>query len=136
MTDKESVRRRLVGGGVVSMAMAAVLVLVVGAPATLAEALPFAWLAGGGLALFAAGWRERLSLGVATVGWPRVAALGLAILAAGSSTIGFGLLLTGSGALSVLQGLLGLFVALLLAFGALECLLGGVAIDEHAFVVE
>ena len=136
VTDKENVRRRLVGGGVVSLVILAILLLVVGTPTTVAAAAPFAWLAVGGLALLLAGQLERLPLGVVTVGWPRVAGVGLAVLALGSSVIGFGQLLVVPGVWGLLQATLAVLVGLLLAFGALECLLGGVGLDEETFAVE
>ncbi|WP_049927708.1 hypothetical protein [Halopiger goleimassiliensis] len=136
MTDKESVRRRLVGGGVVSIGMLALLLVVVGAPATVPEAIPFAWFGVGGLALLVAGRRERVSLGGTSVGWPRVAGVGLAVLALGSSVLGFAYLLVAPDAWSLLRAALALLVGLLLSFGALECLLGGVGLDEETFAVE
>lgn len=136
MSDKESVRSRLVGSGVVTLVLVGLLVLVAGVPTRAPEQFLIAWLAVGGIALLLAGRYERLSLGVASVGWPRVAAVGLAILAVGSSTIGFLQLLAAPSTLGLLQATLALFVGLLLAFGTLECLLGGVGLDEETFVVE
>ncbi|AFZ73298.1 hypothetical protein [Natronobacterium gregoryi] len=136
MSDKERVRRRLVGGGVVTLVMVGLLAILTGVPTRGVDLLPFAWLAAGGVALLLAGRYERLPLGVVPVGWPRVAAVGLAILAVGSSTLGFLQLLANPSMLGLLQVGLALFVALLLAFGALECLLGGVGLDEETFVVE
>ncbi|SDR15097.1 hypothetical protein [Natronobacterium texcoconense] len=136
MSDKEEVRSRLVGGGVVTLVIVGLLAVLIGVPTRGAELLPLAWLGGGGLALLLAGRYERLPLGVVTVGWPRVAAVGLGILAVGSSTFGFLQLLANPSMLGLLQVGLALFVALLLAFGALECWLGGVGLDEETFVVE
>ncbi|SFB83971.1 hypothetical protein SAMN05444422_102321 [Halobiforma haloterrestris] len=136
MTRKEDVRRRLAGGGAVSIAIAGLLVLAVGTPTAPTEVLPFAWLVVSGAALLAAGRLERLPLGVVAVGWPRVAAVGLAMLSIGSSTLGFGRLFTASDIFGLAQAALALFTALLLALAALECLLGGVGLDGEAFLVE
>ncbi|MWV38322.1 hypothetical protein [Natrialba sp. INN-245] len=136
MTDTEDVRRRLVGGGVIAAGSVVVLVVLAGIPTTLAEAVPVVWIAVGGGMLILAGRLERLSLGVTAVGWPRIGAVGLAILALGSSTVGFVQLLEASGWGGLLNAVFALGVALILAFGALECWFGGLQIDEDAFVVE
>ena len=136
MTDKRSLRRRFVGGGVVSLLMAGVLVALSGSPTNPAALFPVAWLVAGGGALLLAGRRERVPLGVGTATWPRVGAFGLALLALGSSTIGFLQLLEGPAGLGWLNAAVPIVVSLLLAFVALECWLGGVGLDEEAFVVE
>lgn len=136
MTDKDTLRRRFLGGGLLSLVVAGVLVFVLGVPADPVAWLPIAWLVVGGAALLVAGARERLPLGVTTVGWPRVAAFGLGVLAIGSSTFGFLHFLEGGGALGLLNAGVAIVLAMVLALVALECWLGGVGIDEDAFVVE
>lgn len=136
MTTKRSLRRRFVGGGVVSVLLAVVLVALSEGATTPAAVVPIAWLVAGGGALLVAGRTERLPLGVTTVGWPRVAAVGLAVLSIGSSTIGFLQFLTGPAGFGWLTGTITLVVALLLALATLECWLGGVGLDEEAFAVE
>ncbi|MEY7848779.1 hypothetical protein AB7C87_06190 [Natrarchaeobius sp. A-rgal3] len=136
MTDTEDVRRRLVGGGAISAGGVVILVVLAGVPTTPAEAIPVVWIGVGGVLLVLSGRLERLSLGVTTVGWPRVGAVGLAILAVGSSTVGFVQLLEASGWFGLLNAVFALGVALILAFGALECWFGGLQIDEDAFAVE
>ena len=134
MTTKQSLRRRFLGGGVASLATAVVLVVL--GDSTAVSLLPAAWLAVGGGALLVAGRRERVSLGAATVSWPRIGAFGLAIIALGSSTLGFLQLLEGPDGWGWLTAGIALVVSLLLAFVALECWLGGVGLDEEAFAVE
>lgn len=101
MTDKAAFRRRLLGGGLLSLVMAVGLAVAL-EPTTPTAWLPVAWIGIGGLALLTAAGLERLPLGVVTIGWPRVAAVGLGILALGSSTFGFVQLLTEASSLSLI----------------------------------
>ncbi|OVE85310.1 hypothetical protein [Natronolimnobius baerhuensis] len=135
MTDKAAFRRRLLGGGLLSLVMAVGLAVAL-EPTTPTAWLPVAWIGIGGLALLTAAGLERLPLGVVTIGWPRVAAVGLGILALGSSTFGFVQLLTEASSLSLIYAGFALVAALALAIVTLECLLGGVGLDEETFAVE
>ncbi|RQG86913.1 hypothetical protein EA462_14735 [Natrarchaeobius halalkaliphilus] len=133
---KETVRHGFAVAGVVTGLLAGGLVVLSGGLETTGERAMILWLAVAGGALFVAGVRERFPLGVVTVGWPRVAAFGLALLALGSSVIGFTQLFTGPSGLGILNVVVALFVAMYVGVVALECLLGGVRMDEETFVVE
>ncbi|NGM68122.1 hypothetical protein G6M89_03695 [Natronolimnobius sp. AArcel1] len=135
MTEKDAFRRRLLGGGLLSLVLAGGLALSL-EPTELLTWLPTAWIGTGGLALLIAASVERLPLGVTTIGWPRIAAVGLAILALGSSTFGFVQLLTGASSLSLVYAGFALVAALALSIVTLECLLGGVGLDGETFAVE
>lgn len=130
-----SLRRRLgVCGGVTLAVVAGLFAL--GGPTTTIDLFLIGWLAFGGLALLVVGVRDRLALGVTTVGWPRIAAVGLAVLSVAASSVGFLQLLTAPGGWGILTACLALGTSLILAFGALECGLGGVQLDEELFTVE
>lgn len=133
---KNTVRRRFAGGGAVTLLLAGVLAVLFGGPTTPVALAVLGWLAIAGSALLVAGVRERISLGATTVGWPRVAAFGLATLALGSTTLGFARLFGGGGGWALLNGLVLLLVGLVLVRVALECWLGGVRTDEETFAVE
>ncbi|THE63933.1 hypothetical protein D8Y22_15910 [Salinadaptatus halalkaliphilus] len=136
MHSRDRIRRTLAGGGALTLAMVVVLLAIADVPTAPAQLLPIAWFGVGGALVILAGRRDRLSLGTVRVGWPRVAAVGLALLAIGSSTLGFVQLLVGTGGWGLAQAAISLLVSFVLAVGALECLLGGVAIDEDAFDIE
>ncbi len=108
MSTKQSVRRRFLGGGFVSLAIAGGLFVAFGAPTQLEDLLLLSWLAIGGLALVVAAAVERLPLGVVSVSWPRIGAVGLAVLALGSSTVGFVQLLEVSGWVGLLNAVFAL----------------------------
>ncbi|ADD04847.1 uncharacterized protein Nmag_1267 [Natrialba magadii ATCC 43099] len=131
----ETLQRRLLGGGLVALLVAASLLTLDGAGATLNQFI-VGWLAAGGALLVVAGLQNRFPLGVATLGWPKLAAAGLAILSIGSSTVGFLQLFVAPAGLGLLNGILAVLAALVLALGALECWLGGVLLDEELFAVE
>jgi hypothetical protein len=132
--QKETVRRGFVGAGVVTALLAVGFVIFAGTT-PIATAM-FGWLATVGVLLFAAGVRERVSLGGATVGWPRIGAVGMAILALGSTTLGFVQLLDVPGGWRLFNGVAMLFVGFVLVLFALECWLGGVGMDSETFAVE
>ncbi|MFC4439300.1 MULTISPECIES: hypothetical protein [Natrialbaceae] len=131
---KETVRHGFTGAGIVTMLLAVGLVAFGGV--TPVTGFLAGWLAIVGTLLFVAGVRERVSVGGATVGWPRIGAVGMAALALGSTTLGFAQLLTGSGGWQLFNGIAMLFVGLYLVWVALECWLGGVRMDQETFAVE
>lgn len=131
---KETVRHGFAGAGFVTVLLA------VGF-AVFAGLTPFSlgmigWLAAAGVLLFVAGVRERLSVGGATVGWPKLGAVGMALLALGSITLGFVQLLDLPGGWRLFNGVAMLFVGFVLVLFALECWLGGVGMDSETFVVD
>lgn len=131
MSDrKDRLRRGFLGVGVVTLVLALGIVVLAG-PTPVTAAL-FGWLAVGGCLLVAAGSRER----IAGVGWPRIGAVGLAVLALGSTTLGFTQLLAGAGGWTLLNGVVMLFVGLALVLFALECWLGGAGMDPETFAVD
>ncbi|MFP8951591.1 hypothetical protein ACLI4Z_01285 [Natrialbaceae archaeon A-arb3/5] len=134
MSDTSGIRGNLVGGGVVTLGMVVVLIGATGVPTGAADLLPVVWFTVGGVLLLAAGRLDRFPLGVTSVGWPRTAAVGLAILAAGSSALGFLQLMIGTDGWDFVQAGMSLVLSLFLAIGALECWHGGIALDEDAFV--
>ncbi|ELZ01548.1 hypothetical protein C482_07229 [Natrialba chahannaoensis JCM 10990] len=131
----ETLQRRLLGGGLVALLVAAGLLTLDGAGATLNQFI-VGWLAAGGALLVVAGLQTRFPLGVVTLGWPKLAAAGLAILSIGSSTVGFLQLFVAPVGWGLLNGILAVLAALVLALGALECWLGGVLLDEDLFAVD
>ncbi|WP_394739144.1 hypothetical protein [Natronococcus roseus] len=131
MSDrKDRLRRGFLGVGVVTLVLAVGIVVLAG-PTPVTAAL-FGWLAIGGCLLVAAAVRERL----AGVGWPRIASVGLAVLALGATTLGFVQLLAGAGGWTLLNGILMLVVGLVLVLLTLECWLGGVGIAPETFAVD
>ncbi|OIB58294.1 hypothetical protein [Natrialba sp. SSL1] len=130
-----TLQRRLLGGGLVALLVAAGLLTLDGAGDTLTQFI-MGWLAAGGALLVIAGLQSRFPLGVATLGWPKLAAAGLAILSVGSSTVGFLQLIVAPVGWGLLNGILAVLAALVLALGALECWLGGVLLDEELFAVD
>ncbi|ELY65760.1 hypothetical protein [Natronococcus jeotgali] len=131
MSDrKDRLRRGFLGVGVVTLVLAVGIVVLAGT--TPVTAALFGWLAVGGGLLIVAGVRERLG----SVGWPRIGAVGLAVLALGATTLGFTQLLAGAGGWTLLNGLVMLVVGLALVLLALECWLGGVGISAETFAVE
>ncbi|QCW03090.1 hypothetical protein [Natrinema pallidum] len=134
---KTVVRRGFTGGGVATLLLASLFVISGGFRNSTTLALT-GWLTAVGIVLLLAGTRERIVVGSRTVGWPRLAAVGIGILAVGAG--GFGLsqlrgfevasgpwLLTVAGTVFVL----GYF-----AWFALECWAGGWQLDEEVFAVE
>ncbi|MDG5819173.1 hypothetical protein [Natronococcus sp. A-GB7] len=131
MSDrKDRLRRGFLGVGVVTLVLALGIVALAG-PTPVTAAL-FGWLAVGGCLLVAAAVSERL----AGVGWPRIGAVGLAVLALGATTLGFVQLLAGAGGWTLLNGLVMLIVGLVLVLLTLECWLGGVGMDPETFAVD
>ncbi|RQG91023.1 hypothetical protein [Natrarchaeobius chitinivorans] len=133
---KDTVRRGFAAAGFVTILLAGGIVVFWGGLSAPGAAWQIGWLVIVGLTLFAAGVRERLPLGVRTVGWPRVAAVGLALLAVGSSTVGFATLLSGPSGFGLLTAAVTLFVAVYGGLFALECWFGGLRMDEETFAVE
>ncbi len=137
MTGLKAVARRgFAGGGVATLLLAGLFAVGGGTePSTLLLA---GWLTVVGLSLLLAGTRERLTVGSRTLGWPRVAAIGISVLAVGSSA--FGLSRLGQFAVGsttwLLTGLVTLFVLGYLAWFALECWRGGWHLDDAMFAVE
>lgn len=131
MSDrKDRLRRGFLGVGVVTLVLALGIVVLAGT--TPVTAALFGWLALGGCLLVAAAVRER----IASVGWPRIGAVGLAVLALGATTLGFVQLLAGAGGWTLLNGILMLIVGLVLVLLTLECWLGGVGIASETFAVD
>ncbi|RQH01926.1 hypothetical protein [Natrarchaeobius oligotrophus] len=133
---KETIRHGFAAAGFVTILLAAGIVVLSGGLPASGTAWLIGWFVAAGLALLVAGLRERLPLGVTTVGWPRVAAVGLALLAIGSSTVGFATLLSGPSGFGLVNVAVTLFVAVYVGFVALECWFGGVRMDENTFAVE
>ncbi|MFD1563407.1 hypothetical protein ACFR99_07590 [Haloarchaeobius amylolyticus] len=133
---KAVVRRGFAGGGAATLLLAGLFAVGGGTePMTLLLA---GWLAVVGLSLLLAGRRERLTVGGRTVGWPRVAAVGICVLAVGSGVFGLSRLrqfAVGS-TTWLLTGLVTLFVLGYLAWFALECWRGGWQLDDAMFAVE
>lgn len=134
---KRLVRRGLAGGGFVTLLLAAAFVALdpVTTPATIGVV---AWLALVGAALLVAGRRERVDVGSRTVGWPRLAAVAIALLALGWGTISVVALLEGDGitGLGSLELVLTAGMVAYFAWFARECWLGGELIPEETFVLE
>lgn len=130
-----TLQRRFLGGGLVTLAVAVGLP-VLGGLTTAIDLFLVSWLAVGGVFLVVAGTQNRVPLGIATVGWPRIAAVGLAVLSLGSSSFGFMQLLTSPSGWGLLNAGLALLASLVLALATLECVLGGVQLDEELFSVD
>lgn len=134
---KAVVRRGFAGGGFATLLLAG-LFLVGGdfaAPSTL---LLTGWLAAVGVVLVLAGTRERLSVGGRTVGWPRVAAVGIAILAVGCGAFGLSQLrqFEVASAAWLLTAVMTVFALGYFAWFASECWTGGRRLDDELFTVE
>ncbi|QLK27510.1 hypothetical protein HYG81_07890 [Natrinema zhouii] len=134
---KTIVRRGLTGSGVATLLLAASFV-VLGSPTTPSTLLLISWLVVVGSAMVAAGHRERVSIGSTTLGWPRVAAIAIALLAIGWAAVSVAGLLanetvTGLGPLEAVLtvGVVGYF-----AWFARECWVGGASLDEETFTVD
>lgn len=134
---KTIVRRGLTGSGVATLLLAASFV-VLGSPTSPSTLLLISWLVVVGSAMVAAGRRERVSIGSTTLGWPRVAAIAIALLATGWAAVSVAGLLanetvTGLGPLEAVLtvGVVGYF-----AWFARECWAGGVSLDEETFTVD
>ena len=133
---KPIVRRGFAGGGVATLLLAGLFAVGGGTePTTLLLA---GWLAAVGLSLLLAGRRERVTVGGRTIGWPRVAAVGIGLLAVGSSAFGLSRLrrFAVGETMWLLTGLVTLFVLGYLAWFALECWRGGWQLDDAMFAVE
>ncbi|MFA9417075.1 hypothetical protein [Natrinema sp. HArc-T2] len=133
---KAVVRRGFAGGGGAALLLAALFAIGGGTEST--TLLLAGWLAVVGLSLLLAGRRERLTVGGRTLGWPRVAAIGIGVLAVGSGAFGLSRLrqfAVGS-TTWLLTGLLTIFVLGYLAWFALECWRGGWHLDDAMFAVE
>ncbi len=134
---KTVVRRGFAGGGVATLLLAGLFV-VGGEPGAVSTLVPAGWLGAVGVTLLLAGTRERLAVAGRTVGWPRVAAVGVSLLAAGCG--GFGLVqLDGFAAGSVpwlLTAAITLFATGYFGWFARECWTGGRLLDEEIFAVE
>jgi hypothetical protein len=134
---KTVVRHGFTGGGVATLLLAGLFVVSgdFQDPVTL---FLIGWLAAVGVVLVLAGTRERLRLGSQAVGWPRLAAVGIAILAVGCG--GFGLSQLRNFAVASGPWLLTVagtvFVLAYFAWFALECWAGGWQLDEEMFAVE
>ncbi|WP_254765804.1 hypothetical protein [Salinilacihabitans rarus] len=136
MSDaRETFRHGLAAGGFAMLAGLGLLLLVFGAPdggdpESVATVVALALV---GLALLLAGLRERTALGVVTVPWNRLAALGLGFAA---------LYLGAGGAVAVVEGsatvwsLTLLVVVPYFAWLAFECWVGGRYMDRETFAVE
>lgn len=134
---KTVLRHGFVGGGVATLLLAGLFVFA-GDPTGPVMPVLAGWLAVVGFALLLAGTRERVTVAGRTVGWPRVAAGGIAVLGIGAA--GFGVaqlrsLETASGPwlLAVAVTVFGIGYV---AWFALECWAGGRRLDEEMFAVE
>ncbi|MDF9744559.1 hypothetical protein [Natrinema salsiterrestre] len=134
---KPVVRRGFAGGGVATLLLAGLFVISGGFRSSTTLVL-IGWLTAVGIALLLAGTRERVVVGGRTVGWPRLAAVGIGILAVGSG--GFGLsqlrgfaVASGPWLLTVAGTI---FVLAYFAWFALECWTGGRYLDDEMFAVE
>ncbi|WP_436345337.1 hypothetical protein [Natronorubrum sp. FCH18a] len=135
---KTVVRHGLAGGGFVTLLLAGMFVVALGVPTTLSMLGVVSWLVLAGATMLVAGLRERVTIGSRTVGWPRVAAVAIAMIAVGWGTISLAALvegdgITGLGAFEVVltAGMVGYF-----AWFARECWVGGGRIDEETFAVD
>lgn len=136
MRTRTVIRRGLVGGGVATLLLAGTFLVALGtAPSTFAVV---GWLAAVGAAMVAAGRRERIAVGPATLEWPRLAAVAIALLAAGwavgsAVSLYAGAGLTGLGSIEIVLtvAIVGYF-----AWFARECWVGGGVLDEETFAVE
>ncbi|OLZ39807.1 hypothetical protein A6E15_01880 [Natrinema saccharevitans] len=134
---KTVVRRGFAGGGVATLLLAGLFV-VGGESGAVSTLVPAGWLGAVGVTLLLAGTRERLAIAGRPVGWPRVAAVGVCLLAAGCG--GFGLtqldeFATGS-VPWLLTAALTVFVMGYFGWFARECWTGGRLLDEETFAVE
>ena len=137
---KTVVRRGFAGGGAATLLLAVLFAVGSGGrdgrePTTLLLA---GWLAAVGLSLLLAGRRERLTVGGRPLGWPRVAAVGISVLAVGSGVFGLSRLsqFAVGNTRWLLTGLVTVFVLGYLVWFALECWRGGWQLDEAMFAVE
>jgi len=92
---KAIIRRGLTGGGVATLLLAASFVAALGVPTTPSLLLLVSWLGVVGSTMVVAGRRERVSIGSTTLGWPRVAAIAIALLAVGWAAVSVAGLLAG-----------------------------------------
>ncbi|SIS12286.1 hypothetical protein [Natronorubrum thiooxidans] len=136
-SGKRIVRRGLAGGGLVTLLLAASF-LVLGEPTQPTTVALMAWLVVVGAAMLAAGNRERVSIGSVTVSWPRVAAVAIALLAVGWTTISAVSLLEGDGitGLGSLEAVLTAMVVGYFAWFARECWVGGALLAADTFAVD
>ncbi|ELY52509.1 hypothetical protein [Natronolimnohabitans innermongolicus] len=136
--QKRVIRHGLVGGGFVTLLLAASFVVVLGVPTTPGTVGVVVWLALVGLAMFAAGRWERVLLGSTTLEWPRLAGIAIGLLAVGWGVVSAASLLTGDGitGLGPLEAVLTLGVVGYFAWFAKECWVGGDRIDSETFTVE
>ncbi|SEW13555.1 hypothetical protein [Natrinema salifodinae] len=134
---KAVVRRGFAGGGIATLLLAG-LFLIGGEPTQPSTLAMTAWLAAVGVALFIAGTRERVILGTRTVGWPRLAAVGIGVLAVGWGIVGFSQLreFETAGGPWLLTAAITLFSLAYFAWFARECWTGGYYLDEETFAVE
>ncbi|ELZ18848.1 hypothetical protein C478_00160 [Natrinema thermotolerans DSM 11552] len=134
---KTVVRRGFTGGGVATLLLAGLFV-VGGEPGAVSTLVPAGWLGAVGVTLFLAGTRERLAIAGRTVGWPRVAAVGICLLAVGCG--GFGLTQLGAFAVGsvpwLLTAALTVFAVGYFGWFARECWTGGRLLDAEIFAVE
>ncbi|RZH68104.1 hypothetical protein [Natrinema altunense] len=134
---KTVVRHGFTGGGVATLLLAGLFVVNADAAAP-SMLLLIGWLAAVGVVLLLAGTRERLVVAGRTVGWPRVAAVGIWILAIGAGAFGVSQLRTleiGSGTW-LLTAAMTVFAMGYLAWFARECWTGGRQLDDEMFAVE
>ncbi|MFB1063822.1 hypothetical protein [Natrinema sp. H-ect4] len=135
---KAIIRRGLTGGGVATLLLAASFVAALGVPTTPSLLLLVSWLGVVGSTMVVAGRRERVSIGSTTLGWPRVAAIAIALLAVGWAAVSVAGLLAGETitGLGPLEAVLTVGVVGYFAWFARECWVGGASIDDETFVVD
>lgn len=134
---KTVVRHGFAGGGIATLLLAG-LFLVGGDPTAPSTLVLAGWLAAVGVALFLAGTYERLVVGGRTVGWPRVAAVGVGLLAVGCGGFGLSQLrdLEPASGPWLLTVAITVFVLGYFAWFALECWTGGWRLDDELFALE
>ncbi|WP_137289155.1 hypothetical protein [Natronorubrum halophilum] len=135
---KRVVRHGLTGGGFVTLVLAGTFLISLGLPPSPSTFVLISWLALVGGTMLLAGLRERVSIGSRTVGWPRVAAVAVSMLAVGWGGVSLVSLLAGDGVTGlgpievvITLGMVGYF-----AWFARECWAGGVVIAEETFTVD
>ena len=137
-SKKAVVRHGLAGGGFVTLLLAGTLVVALGVPTTPSMLGVVSWLVLVGATMLVAGRREHIRIGSRTVGWPRVAAVAIVMIAVGWGAISLGSLLAGDGitGLGPVEAILTVGMVGYFAWFARECWVGGARIDAETFAVD
>lgn len=136
--QKGVIKHGLAGGGFVTLLLAGFFVVGLGIPTSTSMVGIVLWLVLVGTMMLVAGLRERVILGPATLEWPQVAAIAIAVLTLGWVTISLAGVLTGQTmtGLGSLEAVLTLGMAAYFGWFARECWVGGDWIDDATFTVE